>query len=157
MEHGLCNREDSEGRGSALIWCAITTFVWRHWRRPRRTTNTIAGCWAWIRLLITTVPSLLEVGSRVVLIFSNMFRNYEHPILSARVTHARKHILGLYSIGEYALPCPGVHDAKNRWGTSAKQSKRVMPSTILHRIVNGEERNLDLQNTFFITCRLAVS
>jgi hypothetical protein len=42
-------------------------------------------------------------------------------------------------IGEYALPCPAEHDAKERCGTSATQSKEVMPSTILQRTSNGEE------------------
>lgn len=90
-------------------------------------------------------------GTRVLLKFSRISHTTNSRIVSTTVTHARKRILGLYSIGEYALPCPGVHDAKKRCGTSAKQSKQLMPSTILQRtdISNGDERNLDLQNVFF--------
>jgi len=90
-------------------------------------------------------------GSRVVLKFSRISSTTNSRTVSTTVTHARKRILGLNSIVEYALPCPGVHDAKKRCGTTAKQSKQVMPSTILQRttISNGDERNLDLQNAFF--------
>jgi hypothetical protein len=64
--------------------------------------------------------------------------------LSATVTHARKHILGLCSIGESihfrALVHTNLKKNAMSLGASAKQRIQLMPSNILEHLLNREEK-----------------
>jgi hypothetical protein len=101
--------------------------------------------------------STFFVGSRVVLKFSRVIRYYKQLYFLCHSDACAKAYFEPMLDRWIRTSMPWCTWRQKICGTSAKQSKQVMPSTILQRTSNGEERNLDLQKTFLITYRLATS